>query len=145
MSKEKLIDVKLIVAAGKANPAPPVGTALGPKGVNLMNFCKQFNDETARLGIEVGERVPVVITVYKDKSFTFIIKTPPTADLIKKYSGIKKGASATKKEAHIGEITLQQCREIAGIKMVDLNTQDIDAAVNMVIGSAESMGLKVLR
>jgi large subunit ribosomal protein L11 len=145
MSKEKLTDVKLIVAAGKANPAPPVGTALGPKGVNLMNFCKQFNDETARLGIEVGERVPVVITVYKDKSFTFIIKTPPTTDLIKKYAGIKKGSSSTKKEAHVGEITLQQCQEIANIKMVDLNTQDINAAVNMIIGSAESMGLKVLR
>jgi large subunit ribosomal protein L11 len=145
MSKEKLVNVKLVILAGKANPAPPIGTALGPKGVNLMNFCKQFNEETARLGIEVGEKVAVEITVYKDKSFTFIIKTPPTTELIKKYSGVKKGSSATKKEAYVGEITLQQCREIAGIKMKDLNTQDIDAAVNMVIGSAESMGLKILR
>lgn len=145
MSKKKLTDVKLIVAAGKANPAPPVGTALGPRGVNIMNFCKQFNEETTRLGMEVGSRVPVVISIYEDKTFTFVIKTPPASDLIKKHAGIKKGSSATKKEAYVGEITIDQCREIAKIKLIDLNTDDVEAAVLMIAGSAESMGLKVIR
>jgi large subunit ribosomal protein L11 len=145
MSKKKLADVKLIVAAGKANPAPPVGTALGPRGVNIMNFCKQFNEETTKLGMEVGSRVPVVISIYEDKSFTFVIKTPPATDLIKKHAGIKKGSSATKKEAFIGEITMDQCFEIAKVKLIDLNTEDLDVAAGMIAGSAESMGLKVIR
>jgi large subunit ribosomal protein L11 len=145
MSKKKLTDVKLIVAAGKANPAPPVGTALGPRGVNLMNFCKQFNEETTRLGLEVGSRVPVVITIYEDKTFTFVIKTPPASDLIKKVAGLKKGSSATKKEAYVGEITLDQCREIAKLKMIDLNTENLEVALTMIAGTAESMGLKVIR
>jgi len=145
MSKKKLTDVKLIVAAGKANPAPPVGTALGPRGVNIMNFCKQFNEETAKLGLEVGSRVPVVISIYEDKTFTFVIKTPPASDLIKKIAGVKKGSSATKKESYVGEITLEQCAEIAKIKMLDLNTDNLAAAVSMIAGSAESMGLKVIR
>jgi large subunit ribosomal protein L11 len=145
MSKKKLTDVKLIVAAGKANPAPPVGTALGPRGVNIMGFCKQFNEETTKLGLEVGSRVPVVISIYEDKTFTFVIKTPPATDLIKKSVGIKKGSSATKKEAYIGEITLAQCKEIAAIKLIDMNTDDLESAVNIIAGSAESMGLKVIR
>ena len=143
MSKKKLIDVKLIVAAGKANPAPPVGTALGPRGVNIMSFCKQFNEQTTQLGLEVGSRVPVVISIYEDKSFSFVIKTSPVTDLIKKVLGIKKGSKATKKDSNIGEITLDQCRAIAKIKLVDLNTDDIEVAVSMIVGSALSMGLKV--
>ena len=145
MSKKKITDVKLIVAAGKANPAPPVGTALGPRGVNIMNFCKQFNEETTRLGMEVGSRVPVVISIYEDKTFTFVIKTPPASDLIKKYSGIKKGSGATKKEAYVGEITMDQCREIAKIKLIDMNTEDVESGAHMIAGSAESMGIRVIR
>jgi len=145
MSKKKLTDVKLIVAAGKANPAPPVGTALGPRGVNIMSFCKQFNEETARLGMEVGSRVPVVISIYEDKTFTFVIKTPPASDLIKKFAGIKKGSGATKKEAYVGEITIEQCREIAKIKLIDMNTEDVESGAHMIAGSAESMGIRVIR
>jgi len=145
MSKKKLTDVKLIVAAGKANPAPPVGPALGARGVNIMGFCKQFNEETTRLNLEVGSRVPVVVSIYEDKTFTFVIKTPPASDLIKKHVGLKKGSSATKKEGYIGEITMDQCREIAKIKLIDMNTDDVDAAAQMIAGSAESMGLMVIR
>lgn len=143
MSKKKIADVKLMIPAGKANPAPPIGTALGPRGVNIMNFCKQFNEQTNNTGIEIGSRVSVVISVYEDKSFSFLIKTPPVSDLIKTIVGIKKGSKATKKEANIGEITLDQCVEVAKKKIIDLNTDDIKAATRMIIGSAESMGLKI--
>jgi len=145
MSKKKIVDVKLIVSAGKANPAPPVGTALGPRGVNIMSFCKQFNEQTNNLGIEIGSRVPVVISIYEDKTFSFVIKTPPVTDLIKNIIGIKKGSKATKKEANIAEITLDQCMEVAQRKLIDLNTDDIRAATLMIAGSAESMGIKVKR
>jgi large subunit ribosomal protein L11 len=150
MAKKKIEYVKLVIAARKANPAPPVGTALGPRGVNMMEFCKQFNAETERLGFEVGVRVPVIVAIEgekdsKNRKFSFVIKTPPTTDLIKKYAKITKGSSDTKKKDHIGEITIAHCEEIAKIKLVDLNTENIEAAISMIAGSAESMGVKVVR
>ena len=107
-----------------------------------MSFCKQFNEQTTQLGLEVGSRVPVVISIYEDKTFSFVIKTPPVTDLIKSLVGIKKGSKATKKDAHIGEISFDQCREIAKKKLIDLNTDDVEVAVSMIVGSAQSMGLK---
>ncbi|MBT5891382.1 MAG: 50S ribosomal protein L11 [Chromatiales bacterium] len=132
--------IKLQIPAGKANPSPPVGPALGQKGVNIMEFCKAFNAETQ--GIEAGLPVPVVITVYTDRSFTFITKTTPAAVLLRKAAGIAKG-SGTPNTVKVGKVTRAQLEEIANIKMSDLNANDLDAAVRIVAGTARSMGLEV--
>jgi large subunit ribosomal protein L11 len=132
--------IKLQVKAGQANPSPPVGPALGQRGVNIMDFCKAFNAETQ--GMEPGLPVPVVITVYSDRSFTFIKKTPPAAVLLKKAAGITSGSGApnTKK---VGKVTRAQVEEIAKVKMPDLNAADLEAAVRIIAGSARSMGLEI--
>ena len=132
--------IKLQVPAGKANPSPPVGPALGQKGVNIMEFCKAFNAQTQ--GVEAGLPVPVVITVYTDRSFTFITKTTPAAVLLRKAAGIAKG-SGTPNTVKVGKVTRAQLEEIANIKMSDLNANDLDAAVRIVAGTARSMGLEV--
>jgi large subunit ribosomal protein L11 len=132
--------VKLQIPAGQANPAPPVGPALGQKGVNIMEFCKQFNARTQK---EAGMIIPVVITVFSDKSFTFITKTPPAAVLLAKAAKVEKG-SAESNRTKVGRVTRRQVREIATLKMPDLNANDIDAAMSMVAGTARSMGLTVV-
>ena len=132
--------IKLEIPAGQANPAPPVGPALGQRGVNIMEFCKAFNAKTG--GMEAGMPVPVVITVYSDRSFTFETKTPPASFLLRKAAGLKKGSGTPGREA-IGIVTMAQVREIAEQKMKDLNANDIDAAARIIAGSARSMGLKV--
>jgi large subunit ribosomal protein L11 len=132
--------IKLQIPAGQANPSPPVGPALGQQGVNIMEFCKQFNAATQ--GLEKGLPTPVVITVYSDRSFTFILKTPPASVLIAKALGIPKGSSAPN-TAKVGRITRQQLEDIARIKMPDLTAADLDAAVNTIAGSARSMGVDV--
>ena len=131
--------VKLQIAAGKATPAPPVGPALGQKGINIMDFCKQFNARTAQEGDMV---IPVVITVYSDKSFTFVTKTPPAAVLIKKAAGIESGSGEPNKKK-VGTITEAQAREIAQTKMPDLNAANLDTATEMIKGTARSMGIVV--
>ena len=131
--------VKLQIAAGKATPAPPVGPALGQKGVNIMDFCKQFNARTAG---QEGMIIPVVITVYADKSFTFITKTPPAAVLIKKAAGLESGSGEPNKKK-VGTITEAQAREIAQTKMPDLNAANLDTATEMIKGTARSMGVNV--
>ena len=133
--------VKLQVPAGKANPAPPVGPALGQHGVNIMEFCKTFNERTAN---QAGMIIPVVITVYEDRSFTFITKTPPASVLLKKAAGIDK-ASGTPNVLKVAKVTKEQVREIAELKMPDLNASDIEAAMRMVAGTARSMGIEVQR
>lgn len=142
MAKKVAGYIKLEIAAGKANPSPPVGPALGQRGVNIMEFCKAFNAETGKL--EPGTPVPVVITVYEDRSFSFITKTPPASYYLKKLANLKKGSSATRKEGFVGKITVSQLKEIAELKKQDLNAFDIDAAARMIRGSAESMGLEVI-
>jgi large subunit ribosomal protein L11 len=132
--------VKLQVAAGSANPSPPVGPALGQHGVNIMEFCKQFNAQTQKL--EKGMPIPVIITVYSDKSFTFITKTPPATVLIKKAIGLESGSGVPNKDK-VGKITRKQLEEIAKVKMPDLNCHDLDAAVRMIAGSARQMGVDV--
>tara|TARA_B100000686_G_scaffold43046_2_gene45086 strand:- start:13701 stop:14129 length:429 start_codon:yes stop_codon:yes gene_type:complete len=132
--------IKLQIPAGQANPSPPVGPALGQHGVNIMEFCKAFNAETQ--SAEQGMPVPVVISVYTDKSFTFITKTPPAAVLLKKAAGIKKG-SGTPNTEKVGKVTRSQLEEIVKIKDPDLNASDMDAAVKIIMGSARSMGLDV--
>jgi len=132
--------IKLQVAAGKANPSPPVGPALGQHGVNIMEFCKAFNAATQN--VEPGMPVPVVITVYSDRSFTFVTKTPPAAVLLKKAAGIEKG-SGTPNSAKVGKVTRKQLEEIAKLKEPDLNSADLDAAVRIIAGSARSMGIDV--
>jgi large subunit ribosomal protein L11 len=134
--------VKLQVPAGQANPAPPVGTALGPRGVNLMEFCKAFNEKTKTM--EAGSPIPVVITIYADKSFTFETKSPPVSYFLKKYANIKKGSPETRKGAFVGSITRANLLEIAKIKQKDMNSHDDEAAVKMIAGSAISMGLQVV-
>jgi large subunit ribosomal protein L11 len=131
--------IKLQIPAGQANPAPPVGPALGQKGVNIMEFCKQFNARTQK---QAGLIIPVVITVFSDKSFTFITKTPPAAVLLARAAKIEKG-SAESNRTKVGKVTKQQVREIAEMKMPDLNANDIEAAMRMVAGTARSMGLTV--
>jgi large subunit ribosomal protein L11 len=131
--------IKLQIPAGKANPSPPVGPALGQKGVNIMEFCKQFN---ARTSDKEGLIIPVVITVYTDKSFTFITKTPPAAVLLKKLSKVEKG-SAESNRNKVGKISRAQLKEIAELKMPDLNAFDLDQAMSMIAGTARSMGLTV--
>ena len=140
MAKKVNAYVKLQVAAGKANPSPPVGPALGQHGVNIMEFCKAFNAQTQQL--EQGLPIPVMITVYSDRSFTFILKTPPAAVLLKKAVGIDKG-SATPHSQKVGTVTRQQLEDIARQKEPDLTAADLDAAVRTIAGSARSMGLKV--
>ena len=132
--------IKLQVPAGKANPSPPVGPALGQHGVNIMEFCKAFNAQTQ--GMEVGLPVPVVISVYNDRSFTFIMKTPPATVLLKKAAGIEKG-SGTPNTNKVGKVTRKQLEEIAKVKARDLNAADLEAAVKIIAGSARSMGLEV--
>ena len=139
MAKKVVAVVKLQCPAGAANPAPPVGTALGPQGVNIMEFCKQFN---ARTQSQAGMVIPVVVTVFADRSFTFITKTPPAANLLMKEAGIEKG-SAQPNRTKVGKVTRAQLRKIAEIKMADLNASDLDSAMRMVAGTARSMGLEV--
>jgi len=134
--------IKLQIPAGKANPSPPVGPALGQRGLNIMQFCKDFNAATQ--GMEVGMPVPVVITAYGDRTFTFITKTPPNTHFLKKAAGITKGSTTTGKGATVGRVTMSQLREIAATKMVHMNANDVDGAVRMLIGSARSMGLSVV-
>jgi len=131
--------IKLQITAGKANPSPPVGPALGQKGVNIMEFCKQFNAKTQD---KEGMIIPVIITVYTDKSFTFITKTPPAAILLKKLSKVEKGSPESNR-TKVGKVTKTQLKEIAEIKMKDLNAFDIDHAMSMIAGTARSMGLTV--
>jgi large subunit ribosomal protein L11 len=140
MAKKIETYIKLQVAAGKANPSPPVGPALGQHGVNIMEFCKAFNAATQ--GMEQGMPVPVVISVYSDRSFTFVTKTPPAAVLLKKAAGITKG-SGTPNSNKVGKVTRAQLEEIAKLKEPDLNSVDLDAAVRIIAGSARSMGLEV--
>lgn len=143
MAKQVEGYIKLQIPAGQANPSPPVGPALGSKGVNIMEFCKAFNAQTQQLpGIAPGTPLPVVITVYNDRSFTFIIKTPPSSFLLKEQSGIKKGSGEPNKNK-VGTITRKQLEEIAQIKQPDLTAASIDAAVNTIAGTARSMGLVV--
>jgi large subunit ribosomal protein L11 len=141
MAKEKVADIKLQVPAGAANPSPPIGPALGQRGLNIMDFCKQFNAKTQ--GMEKGTPIPVVITAYSDRSFTFVTKQPPNTYFIKKAAKIESGAK-TPGTQEVGSITMAQVREIAQKKMADLNANDIDAACQMIIGSARSMGIKVV-
>ena len=131
--------IKLQVVAGKANPSPPIGPALGQHGVNIMDFCKAFNARTAQ---DEGMIIPVVITVYQDRSFTFITKTPPAAVLLKKAAQIAKGAADPKRD-RVGKVTRKQVEEIANQKMVDLNANDLDAACKIIEGTARSMGIEV--
>jgi large subunit ribosomal protein L11 len=140
MAKKITAYVKLQVAAGSANPSPPVGPALGQHGLNIMEFCKQFNAVTQKL--EKGLPIPVIITVFSDKSFTFITKTPPVTVLIKKAIGLDKGSSQAAKDK-VGKINRKQLEEIAKIKMPDMNCNDIDAAVRMIAGSCRQMGVEV--
>ena len=141
MAKKVNAEVKLQIPAGKATPAPPVGTALGPQGVNIMEFCKAFNAKTSAKDQE-GLIIPVVITIYSDRSFTFITKTPPVAILVKRAVSLAKG-SAEPNKTKVGKITLQQVEEIAKIKMPDLNCFTIEAAMEQVKGACRSMGVDV--
>jgi len=139
MAKKVVALIKLALPAGKANPAPPVGPALGQHGVNIMAFCKEYNAKTAD---QTGTVVPVEISVYEDRSFTFILKTPPASVLIKKAAGIEKGSSQPNKQ-QVGSINRNQLREIAETKLPDLNANDIEAAMKIVEGTARNMGVKV--
>jgi large subunit ribosomal protein L11 len=140
MAKEIIAQVKLQIPAGQANPAPPVGPALGQHAVNIMEFCKVFNERTAG---EQGMIIPVVLTVYKDRSFSFITKTPPAAVLIKKAINLEKGSGEPNREK-VGEIKKEQLEEIARIKLKDLNARDLDKAAKIIEGSAKSMGVKIV-
>ena len=140
MAKKVMALIKLQVTAGKANPSPPIGPALGQHGVNIMDFCKAFNARTAN---DAGSIIPVVITVYQDRSFTFITKTPPASMLLKKAASISKGSSVPNRDK-VGKVTHDQLVEIATTKMEDLNAADIDAAVNIIAGTARSMGIEVV-
>ena len=141
MAKKIVGFIKLQIPAGKANPSPPVGPALGQRGINIMEFCKAFNARTQEM--EKGMPVPVVITIFSDKSFTFAMKTPPASYFLKKAAKIQSGG-ATPGKAIAGTVTVAQCREIAEAKMKDLNANDLDAATLMIAGSARSMGLEVV-
>ena len=138
MAKKIRAYVKLQIPAGKATPAPPIGPALGQHGVAIMNFCKEYNERTASMA---GQIVPVLITVFEDRSFTFVTKTPPAADLLRRAAGIAKGSSNVKQKS--GSVTRQQVIDIATLKMPDLNAVDLDGAVRQVEGTARSMGLEV--
>lgn len=140
MSKKVHKIIKLQIPAGKANPAPPIGPALGSAGVNIMAFCKEFNAKTQAMG---GDILPVVITVYVDKSFTFICKKPPVAEMLKKATGVEKGSAVPNRDK-VGKVTRAQARKIAEDKMADLNANDLEAATNIVLGTARSMGLEYI-
>jgi large subunit ribosomal protein L11 len=140
MAKEITAKIKLQVPAGKANPAPPVGPALGQHGVNIMEFCKTFNARTQKMGDTI---VPVIISVYADRSFTFITKTPPAAELLKKAAGIIKGSGVPNKDK-VGKVTKAQIKEIAQTKLPDLNAATVESAMRMIEGSAKSMGLEIV-
>jgi large subunit ribosomal protein L11 len=131
--------VTLQLPAGKATPAPPVGTALGPHGINIVEFCKTYNERTAA---QSGQVIPAQITIFEDRSFTFILKTPPAADLLRKAAGVEKGSATTGRES-AGRVTRNQIREIAEVKMADLNANDLDAAAKIIEGTARSMGIEV--
>ncbi len=139
MAKKVIAVVKIQIDAGKANPAPPVGTALGPHGINLMQFCKEYN---ARTSGQVGQIIPTEVTVFHDHSFSFILKTPPTADLLRKAAGIESGSAVPNRDK-VGTVTSDQLKEIAETKMKDLNALDVDAAMQIVAGTARSMGIVV--
>lgn len=140
MAEKKVTHVvKLQIAAGKANPAPPVGPALGPTGINIMQFCKDFNEKTAK---DAGMIFPVILTVYSDKSFDYVLKTPPAAVLIKKAAKIEKGSGKSHKDK-VGTVTTQQVEEIANMKMKDLNASSLESAVSVIKGTARSMGVVV--
>ncbi len=141
MAKKILGYIKLQVAAGSATPSPPIGPALGQRGVNIMGFCKEFNARTEN--IDKGTPLPTVITVYQDKSFTFVTKTPPATFFLKKVTGLKSGAKLTGRET-VGQVTRAQLRDIAELKMKDLNANDIEAAAKIIEGSARAMGLKIV-
>ena len=141
MAKKVVGQIKLQVPAGAANPSPPIGPALGQRGLNIMEFCKTFNAQTQNL--EKGMPIPVVITAYGDRSFTFVTKTPPVGYFLKKAAGLPSG-SKTPGRGHVGQVTLDQVREIAETKMPDLNAVDMDGAIEMIRGSARSMGLEVV-
>lgn len=140
MAKKVKAVVKIQIPGGKANPAPPVGTALGPHGINLMQFCKEYNAKTSG---QVGQIVPVEVTVYADGSFSFILKTPPAADLLKKAAGVNSGSAVPNRDK-VGTVTQDQLREIAETKMKDLNAHDIEQAKKIIAGTARSMGLTVI-
>jgi len=141
MAKKQVVgQVKLQIVAGKATPAPPVGPALGPHGVNIMEFCKAFNAQTQALGDTI---IPIVMTIYADRSFTFITKTPPASELVKKAAGVIKGSSVPNKEK-VGKITTAQVKEIAQTKLPDLNAYSVDAAMKIIAGTARSMGIDVV-
>jgi len=140
MAKKVMTVIKLQVPAGKANPAPPVGPALGQHGVNIMEFCKSFNEKTAA---QMGDVIPVEITVYQDRSFSFICKTPPAANLLMKAAGIEKGSGEPNKQK-VARISQSQVREIAQRKMVDLNAGDLEAATKIIAGTARSMGIEIV-
>jgi large subunit ribosomal protein L11 len=140
MGKKKVRAVlKIELEAGKATPAPPVGTALGPHGINIMEFCKAYNEKTAA---QAGDVVPAEITIYEDRSFTFVLKTPPAVNLLKKAAGIEKGSPRPNREK-VGKVSREQLAQIAQVKMKDLNAYDLDEAVKMIEGTARSMGLEV--
>ena len=139
--KKKIDEVKLQVSAGKANPAPPIGPVLGQRGLNIMEFCKQFNERTKDK--EVGMPLPVVISIFADKSFTFEIKTPPASFLLKKAAGIEKGSATTGKNAYVGSVTRAQIEEIAKMKMEDMKVDSLESAMRSIEGTARSIGLKL--
>ena len=139
MAKKVAAMVKLQIPAGKANPAPPVGSALGPHGINIMGFCKEFNEQTAN---QAGLIIPAEITIYEDRSFSFVLKTPPAAVLLLKAAGIEKG-SGEPNRTKVAKVSQDKVREIATLKMVDLNAADVEAAMRMVAGTARSMGIEI--
>ncbi len=141
MSKEVIAKIKLEIVAGQASPAPPVGPALGQHGVNIMGFVREFNDRTKKM--EEGTVVPVLITVFKDKSFNFAVKTPPASYLLKKAAGIAKGSGAPNKDK-VGKVTLKQIEDIARTKLADLNAYDVEAAKKIIAGTAKNMGLEII-
>ena len=145
MAKKVRIVLTLQIAAGQANPAPPVGTALGPHGINIMDFCKTYNERTRD---QAGQIIPAQITIFQDRSFTFVLKTPPASDLLRKAAGIEKGATGTApgaepEELPVGTVTRDQVRQIAQTKLVDLNTDDVEQAMKIIEGTARSMGIEV--
>jgi large subunit ribosomal protein L11 len=140
VAKKIRIVLTLQLPAGKATPAPPVGTALGPHGINIIEFTKTYNEKTAD---KAGQVIPAQITIFEDRSFTFILKTPPAADLLRKAAGVEKGAQTPKRES-VGRVSRDQVREIAAIKMADLSANDIEAAAKMIEGTARSMGIEVV-
>jgi large subunit ribosomal protein L11 len=142
MAKKKVkAQVKIQIEAGKATPAPPIGTALGPHGVNIMEFVRAYNEKTAAMA---GQIIPVELTIYEDRSFTFVTKTPPAADLLKKAAGVEKGSAKPNKEK-VGKVTERQVREIAELKLKDLNAFDVTAAMKMIEGTARSLGIDVVK